>query len=72
MITQSDITRVIKDPAWQSTRLRMKGMSTDQKIGTCVHWLILRGFSRDSEVQVENYLNALRRGGLLPPQKTRR
>lgn len=66
MITQAEITEAIKDARWQRVRLSMKGMSTEQKVACLAQWLIREGFTRQAEVQVENYANALRRGGLLP------
>lgn len=58
----------IRDANWQETRLFMKGKTTHEKIEVLENWLDRCGWSEGAHIQVDNYLNALRRGGQLPPK----
>lgn len=70
----------VEDAEWQKCRLSMKGIATHKKLHTLVLWWITqRNKARNStvtrlervalatatEVQIGNYLGALRRGGQL-------
>lgn len=59
----------VRDPQWQETRLRMKGVPTHEKLRICKEWWDQAGSDLRSqgiaEIQVGNYLGALRRGGQL-------
>jgi hypothetical protein len=56
---------------WQKYRASMKGESTSKKLDMLLTWrvrhLIGAGLilPRDVQVQIDNYINALKRGGLL-------
>lgn len=66
---REEIQRAIKDDAWQSFRLSLKGLSTEDKLYRLDNYLVSRelngGVSRDEQVRVDNYINALLRGGQL-------
>lgn len=63
--TKSEIEKAIKDEKWQAYRVRMKGLTTQEKLVRLELWY-LRGIeSRRVKVQVDNYINALLRGGQL-------
>jgi hypothetical protein len=59
----------VDDPEWQQFRLSLKGMSTEQKLDALDARRYTMGmigtFNRKAEVQIDNYINALRRGGQL-------
>ncbi len=61
----------VQAPSWQRWRLSMKGLPTHKKLQKLLEWRdmhIVRetGFiTRRTEVQIDNYLGALRRGGQL-------
>lgn len=55
----------VQDKAWQKVRLSMKGMPTHEKLDTLAVWWDTMGGGFKVEVQVGNYLGALRRGGQL-------
>lgn len=63
----------VDDPAWQKVRLSLKGLDTTDKLSTLeAYWdrmmelaMTDEGREREIEVQVGNYLGALRRGGQL-------
>jgi hypothetical protein len=71
--TRDEIMKAVRDAHWQAFRASLHWLPTDEKLRRLESWR--RGFCRDkaktsdrnAEVQVENYLNALRRAGLLPP-----
>ena len=60
----------VNDPVWQSVRKSLKGQDLVFR-----HYVLTR-YLKDSDkesyrkrsLQVSNYVNALRRGGLIPPQ----
>jgi hypothetical protein len=64
-ITREEIQKYVKDTRWQHFRLGLQGLSTTEKLVKLEQWLREHGNSRASQVQVENYRNALRRGGLI-------
>lgn len=59
----------VEDEVWQEFRKSLKGISTQKKLDKCREWLDRwetgLGPLRRAEVQVDNYLNALLRGGQL-------
>ena len=73
---QADVQEFcVRDAEWQKTRLSMKGKSTATKLAILLKWRdkhVVRerfdGFKLITfrcEVQIDNYLGALRRGGQL-------
>jgi hypothetical protein len=56
----------VADKSWQQFRLSLKGLSTSEKLQRLGIWRH-RGtaISRSTQVQVDNYINALKRGGQL-------
>lgn len=58
-------TYAVQDPVWQKFREELKGLPTEKKLDRLHHWLRLGPASRRRQVQVDNYINALKRGGLL-------
>jgi hypothetical protein len=71
----TDIARVVVKSDWQRTRLSMKGKSTEDKLSILEEWYstgdpIDVGYEStciDRQMQIQNYLNALSRGGLIEP-----
>ena len=72
---REEIQEAIADPYWQQVRLSMKGISTSDKLIVC------RNYMREQEakaktdharrmivVRIDNYINALLRGGQLIEQ----
>lgn len=60
----------VKDAAWQEFRLSLKGISTEAKLRKLNQYRANRLYAtgelaRRYEVQIDNYLNALKRGGQL-------
>lgn len=66
-IGAQEITRYcVNDPEWQKFRLSLKGLPTTEKLDKLDAWYGLPSqASRRTRVQVDNYINALRRGGQL-------
>jgi hypothetical protein len=64
-ITQDEIRGHVVDPTWQSLRIQMKYCALDIRFDTLKGWLALNKNSRASQVQVANYVNALKRGGMV-------
>lgn len=67
-LTRDEIMSAIKCDDWQTFRLSLKGQSTQAKLIRLEDWL-KHGCSHCSvetrQVQVDNYINALLRGGQL-------
>ncbi len=69
--TTAEIAKYVKCANWQSIRLSMKGVSTESKLiildAYRTRMMKLNGgkLLREHEVQINNYLKALRRGGQL-------
>ena len=60
-INRKDIQRVIKDDRWQVIRILMKGTSLEEKIKIFNDFLSFNEYSRNSKIQIINYINALKR-----------
>jgi hypothetical protein len=72
--TVNEINAYCKDPEWQSLRLKMKGQPTEKKLRMLKHYRDKKtfngtcGLARKFEVQIDNYIDALKRGGQLNMQ----
>lgn len=65
-LTREQIDEAIKDPLWQAWRramLKMKPVAL--KLDACEYWLSRHPHDPRAKVQVVNYVNALKRGGLI-------
>jgi len=62
------ILKSVRDIPWQQVRVSMKGTSLEFKHTTLIAWLVKNNYSDQAKIQVTNYVNALRRGGLVKPQ----
>ena len=62
-------THAIHNKEWQAFRLSMKGKSTQEKLAMLRTWRrkhTANGqLSKAAQVQIDNYINALKRGGQL-------
>lgn len=70
-LTQVEIAKFVNDANWQTFRLSLKGISTGFKLrmlqqhrASCKR-LNGRELSRADQVRIDNYINALKRGGQL-------
>ena len=63
-VTVSEIREAIEDPDWQSFRLSLKGIPTTDKLIRLDRYR-KTGFNRVVQVRIDNYINALKRGGQL-------
>ena len=55
----------IKDKKWQKFRESLKGLSTKEKLRLLKQWQKINKNSKKSNIQIENYKNALARAGLI-------
>lgn len=63
--TVDEVTRfAVGDKAWQEFRVSLKGLSTEDKLDKLLSWRKAHT-DRRGQVQVDNYINALKRGGQL-------
>jgi len=64
--SMKEILEAIDDSAWQKFRKeKLKGESSEKKFALLKFWINTHGSSRKAKIQVTNYVNALRRGGLV-------
>lgn len=64
-LTRAEIQRAVRDPQWQEFRKSLKGLSTEEKLNKLRSWLLRHPGSKKAQIQVQNYKNALKRGGQL-------
>lgn len=57
------IKYAVNNYEWQQFRLSLKGISTFDKLTELSKWLTQHDDSHEAQVQVDNYLGALKRGG---------
>lgn len=55
----------VRDDDWQITRKSMLGTTLEFKFETLKNWLEQNNNSEKSQVQTQNYVQALRRSGLI-------
>ena len=55
----------VKDDDWQVVRKSMLKTSLEFKHDVLQKWLVENKYSEKSKVQTQNYMQALRRGGLI-------
>lgn len=66
----SEIAEAVSDPKWQKFRRSLKGKSTSDKLSE-LNWYRSTHMGADAtlprkyQVQIDNYINALKRGGQL-------
>lgn len=69
--TKKEIRDAVHHEEWQRVRLHMKGMPTTDKLDILVKYRNSKTcpscnrIGRITEVQIDNYINALKRGGQL-------
>lgn len=69
-LSMSDILTAVNDEAWQKFRTALKGRSTEDKLDLLDRYLRYDGLLENVPlgirvIRVANYINALKRGGLL-------
>jgi hypothetical protein len=68
-LSKAEIDEAIADPKWQEFRLSLKGQSTRKKLDRLKDWVREEPAVEHPTrcIQVQNYLNALSRGGQIAP-----
>lgn len=64
-LKREQIQKHINDETWQTFRLSLKGLPTEDKLSQLEEYKRERGDNEMTKVQILNYLNALKRAGLL-------
>ena len=64
-ITRDEIIRYCQGEEWQKLRRMLLNTSLEEKFRKLKEWLAQHENSRAAQVQVTNYVNALKRGGLI-------
>lgn len=62
-LTKKEIAEAVSEPDWQEFRLTLKGLQTEAKLRELDIWLLSTPNWSYALIQVQNYLNALARGG---------
>jgi len=67
-LNPEQIQRAVDDREWQNFRLSLKGLTTREKLDKLKEYIPVGTPRNDVKcVRVQNYLNALARGGLIQP-----
>lgn len=65
----SEIAEAIANDTWQKFRLSLKGISTEDKLNRLYDYVTSRKerdeYARVEQIRIDNYINALLRGGQL-------
>lgn len=61
----NDVLKYVKDNEWQRFRKVLKGKSLEEKHKLLTWWLEQYNWSYPASVQVQNYVYALKRAGLV-------
>jgi hypothetical protein len=64
-LTRTEISVAVLDPEWQDLRRRMLLTRLVTRYAVLKRWLEMHENSRTSQVQVSNYISALKRGGMI-------
>ena len=64
-LTRTEISEAVLEPEWQDLRRRMLLTRLIVRYAALQQWLEMHEYSRASQVQVTNYVNALKRGGII-------
>ena len=64
-LTRAEISEDVLEPEWQDLRRRMLLTRLVVRFKVLKRWLEMHEYSRASQVQVSNYIAALRRGGMI-------
>ena len=64
-LTKNEIRNAVHDTKWQAFRKSLKGLPTDTKLDKLYAYLYQHQTSYNAHIQVQNYINALKRGGIL-------
>jgi hypothetical protein len=59
------VVRAVNDSQWQDVRISMIGESEESKYNILLAHLVRQHYSGQAKIQVTNYVNALKRGGLI-------
>ncbi|MEM4720880.1 MAG: hypothetical protein QXT73_02285 [Candidatus Methanomethylicaceae archaeon] len=64
-LTRAEIDAAVKDPEWQKFREGLRGLSLEVRLRKLIEWLKHRNYERVAIIQVINYINALKRAGMI-------
>ena len=64
-LTRAEISEDVLEPEWQDLRRRMLLTRLIVRYAALQQWLKEHDYTRKSQVQVTNYVNALKRGGII-------
>lgn len=67
-LKRADIMTAIRDEDWQVFRLKLKGKPLKRRFEMLLSWVEVNRYSKDSKIQVTNYVTALSRAGLIKPE----
>lgn len=67
--THAEVDKAVSNKDWQDFRKSLKGLSTSTKLQKLSQWVKKKNASKKAKLQVSNYKGALRRAGLLKPEK---
>lgn len=63
--SREQIDACVDDPDWQRLRLKLRGTALEVKFVKLTDYMRAQNYSFAAKVRVTNYVNALRRGGLV-------
>lgn len=64
-LTRAEIDDAVKDPEWQQFREGLRGLPLEERFQRLIEWLKRHNYERKAIIQVVNYVNALKRAGMV-------
>jgi hypothetical protein len=66
--SMGEILVAVKNKEWQALRVSLKGKPLQERYDMLVAYLEKENYSLLAKIRVTNYVNALRRGGMIEPK----
>lgn len=64
-LSRDEILCYVRDEKWQDLRASLSGLPLEDRYDALLAWIEDNNYSRQTLVQVANYVNALKRGGMI-------
>jgi hypothetical protein len=69
-LTRAETLQHVRDKRWQTFRSKLRSQPLTVRKESLLNWLESNGFNRGSRVQVGNYLQVLKKAGVLNAKRS--